>query len=213
MQTQPSVLLIHGLWMGPGVMRPLGLKLQKEGFVVHYFGYNSITEGSEQGITALRDTVKSIGATHIVGHSLGGLMALALLEQYPKLPVQRIVCLGSPLCGSAAARSIAMLPGGTRMLGQSRVILDKGFKRAMKAREIGMIAGDKPIGLGCLIGKIPRPHDGSVGLHETRLPGLTDHVVIHACHTGMNFSPEAALLTMRFLNHGSFSERSSDAQR
>lgn len=187
-------------------MRPLGARLQKEGITPHFFGYNSITEGSEEGITSLRDTIEKIGPTHLVGHSLGGLMALALLERHPNLPVQRVVCLGSPLCGSAAARNIAMLPGGARMLGQSRAILDSGFKEAMQAKEIGMIAGDKPIGLGCLIGKIARPHDGSVGLDETRLPGLTDHVVIHASHTGMNFSPEAARLTMHFLNHGRFSQ-------
>ena len=205
MDTRPNVVLIHGLWMGPAVMRFLGDRLHREGFNPHFFAYSSLRDGPERGLGALEAQISRLGtATHLVGHSLGGLMAMALLEGAPDIPVERIVCIGSPLCGSAAARGIARLPGGTRMLGKSREILDRGFERATGQHQVGMIAGNKPIGLGCVVGRIARPHDGSVGLHETQLPGLTDHITINASHTGMNFSPQAAQLAVHFLRHGRF---------
>ena len=40
----------------------------------------------------------------LLGHSLGGLIALEALNREPDLPVTRVVCLGSPLRGSHAAR-------------------------------------------------------------------------------------------------------------
>ena len=40
------------------------------------------------------------GPVALVGHSLGGLVALEALRRQPDLPVSRVVCLGSPLRGS-----------------------------------------------------------------------------------------------------------------
>ena len=204
MHTRPNVLLIHGLWMGPAIMRFLGERLQRDGFEPHFFAYSSLKDGPERGLGALETHISRLGSTHLIGHSLGGLMAMALLEGSPGVPVERIVCMGSPLCGSAAARGIARLPGGARLLGKSQQILAQGFSRATEQHQVGMIAGNKPIGLGCVVGRIARPHDGSVGLHETQLPGLTDHITINASHTGMNFSPQAAQLAIHFLRHGRF---------
>jgi pimeloyl-ACP methyl ester carboxylesterase len=211
MHTRANVLLIHGLWMGPGIMRFLGERLSAARFEPHFFAYSSIKQGSELGLEALREHIARLDTPHLVGHSLGGLMAMALLESAHEVSVGRTVCLGSPLCGSAAARGIGKLPGGMRMLGKSRQILEQGFSKATHRHQVGMIAGSKPIGLGCVVGRIARPHDGSVGLSETQLPGLTDHITIHASHTGMNFSPQAAQLVIEFLRHGRFQPQEANS--
>ncbi|MGE8262480.1 MAG: alpha/beta hydrolase, partial [Stenotrophomonas sp.] len=46
--------------------------------------------------------------------------------------------------------------------------------------------------------------DGTVALDETQLPGLADHCVIPASHSGLVFSPDAARQTAAFLRDGRF---------
>ncbi len=61
-----------------------------------------------------------------------------------------------------------------------------------------------PHGLGSLLGAIGDASDGTVALDETRLPGLADHCVVAASHSGLVFSPEAARQTAAFLRDGRF---------
>ena len=58
-----------------------------------------------------------------------------------------------------------------------------------------MVAGEVSFGLSMLLGRLPRPNDGTVAVAETRLPGITDHVSVRASHTGLLFSERAAALT------------------
>ena len=48
------------------------------------------------------------------------------------------------------------------------------------------------------------PHDGTVSVEETRLPGLADHCMVPATHTGLVFSDEAANQTVAFLRTARF---------
>ncbi|CEJ46640.1 conserved hypothetical protein [Xanthomonas citri pv. bilvae] len=120
----------------------------------------------------------------VICHSLGGLMTLQALQDAPDLPVRRVVCLGSPLCGSAAARGLAQR-GGRWAMGRSAAILQQGFARWDGQAEIGQVAGN-------------------VALAETRLPGLRDHCVVRASHSGLLRSPEAAAQALAFLRTGRF---------
>src|SRR5690606_3686433 len=107
-------------------------------------------------------------------------------------PVQRVVCLGSPLCGSAAAAGLASRPLGLRALGRSARLLRRGCTPWRGAAEVGVIAGDSPMGFGQALGRFTGPSDGTVAVAETRLEGVTDHVVLPLSHSGMLFSRRAA---------------------
>ena len=67
-----------------------------------------------------------------------------------------------------------------------------------------MIAGRVPHGLGALFAGFDGEHDGTVAVAETQLPGLADHVVVDASHSGLLFSAEAAEQTIAFLRRGRF---------
>src|SRR5690606_11631978 len=95
------VLLVHGLWNQPWWLLPLAWRLRRLGFQVERFGYPSIVGGPEPAIEALVARLRGGLPCHLVGHSLGGLVAVEALRRSPDLPVRRVVCLGSPLCGSA----------------------------------------------------------------------------------------------------------------
>jgi len=51
---------------------------------------------------------------------------------------------------------------------------------------------------------VPEPSDGVVTVDETRLPGLSDHLVLPVSHSGMLISREVALQTAAFLRYGRF---------
>lgn len=187
-------------------MLPLARRLRADGFSVEAIDYPSVVGAWADTATRLRQhwCGRVGGTVHVVGHSLGGMLAAQVADEHRDLPAGRLVCLGSPLNGSAAASRLLRVPGGRWLMGQSAPVLDKGLGRWSGARPLGIIAGSRPLGLGGLIGALPRPHDGTVSVEETRLAGADAHCVVETSHTGLLFSPEVAALTTRFLRQGRF---------
>ena len=103
------------------------------------------------------------------------------------------------------ARAIAQVPGGAMVIGKSLDVLLDGFDRWDGKRAVGAIAGRLPFGPGLVFGALRMPHDGTVSVEETQLPGLTDHCLVPATHTGLLFSEEAAAQTVAFLRNKRFS--------
>jgi pimeloyl-ACP methyl ester carboxylesterase len=202
------VILLHGLWMRGFALSMLHRRLIEAGFRVHRFDYLSVAATQQRILDRLQARMVALAgeadAVHLVGHSLGGLLALrACLDA--DLPPGRIVCLGSPLKGSAAARGFAAWGrGGEVLLGHNRELLQQGFECWDGPREVGVIAGRMPLGLGAMLGHFVGEHDGTVAVEETRLAGLTAHCVVEANHTGLLFSQEVARLVAEFLRNGQF---------
>jgi pimeloyl-ACP methyl ester carboxylesterase len=203
------VILLHGLWMRGFTLVALRRRLEHAGYTVELFDYASVLRGPEISVERLVRCARAVqGETlHLVGHSLGGLIALQALQREPELARGRVVCLGSPLRGSAVARGVARLPGGSFIVGKSLDILRNGIVRWEGGQAVGGIAGRLPIGFGVAVGALTTPHDGTVSVAETELPGLTDHVVVPATHTGLLFSHEAAEQTIAFLRSARFEHR------
>lgn len=203
------VILLHGLWMRGFALAMLHRRLMEAGFRVHRFDYLSVAATQQRILDRLLARMAGLAgeadAVHLVGHSLGGLLALRACLEADTLPQGRIVCLGSPLRGSAAARGFAGWGrGGEVLLGHNRELLEQGLERWDGPREVGMIAGRMPLGLGAVLGHFEGEHDGTVAVAETALPGLADHCVVEANHTGLLFSQDVARLVAEFLHHGKF---------
>jgi pimeloyl-ACP methyl ester carboxylesterase len=201
-----KVILLHGVWMRGFSLLALRRRLEAAGYATELFEYASVVGGPEPGIARLVERMRAANAprVHLVGHSLGGLVALQAVRRDANLPPGRIVCLGSPLKGSSTARGVAKLPGGGWLLGRSLDILRTGLERWNGERDVGVVAGSLPIGLGRVIGGFTGAHDGTVSVEETRLDGIADHREVPVTHTGMLFSPAVAQLTADFLRDGRF---------
>jgi pimeloyl-ACP methyl ester carboxylesterase len=201
------VLLLHGLWLRGVAMGHFAHALKTAGFDAHTFDYASVHGGVDTTLDRLRERIHALGGdVHLVGHSLGGVLAVAAAQREAQIAGGRIVCLGSPLLGSTTARSLRHLPGGGMLLGGSAGLLQQGLQRWDGPQQVGVIAGRLPFGLGMLLGGLRGQHDGTVAVAETRLPGIADHRVIAAAHTGLPFSDEAARLTIAFLRNGRFGD-------
>ena len=199
------VILLHGIWMVGATMRWLANGLRERGYEPEVFSYHSIVGGPQAAIPRLVESLQAEGAAHLVGHSLGGLVAVqALVDGGDALPVGRVVCLGTPLCGSGAAGVLANNPLTALYLGRSAELLQRGCSNWPAAREVGMVAGRVPHGLGALLARFPGEHDGTVSVEETRCPGLRDHLVVDASHTGLVLSNEVVVQVDEFLASGHF---------
>jgi pimeloyl-ACP methyl ester carboxylesterase len=198
------ILLVHGLLNSDYWLTVLSRRLRAEGFDTALFGYGSVFGGPEKAVARLRVRLQSEHFDALVGHSLGGLVALEAVRQAPAPTVSRIVCLGTPLRGSETARRIAARAWSRPLLGRSAGLLQAGHDAAGGTIQVGMVAGDVAWGLGRLFHRFEAISDGTVGLDETRVPWLTDHCVVHSSHSGLVFSAEAASQAAHFIREGRF---------
>jgi len=174
---------------------------------VYYFRYPSRQASPPEQARRLAQFLDDIAPgqpLHLVAHSLGGLLVLWLLKQYPQRPVGRILLLGSPVRGSGVAARLARHSVTRWLLGRAwRQGLDGKVPRGAAAdREIGIIAGTRGLGMGRLIGGLSRPSDGTVALAETRLPSARQRLELPLSHFGMLFSRAVAKAACRFLKSG-----------
>ncbi len=184
-------------------MRWLAAGLAKAGFSPEQFVYPTVAGGPEAALPRLAETLSHAPA-HVLAHSLGGLVTLTALQREPALSVSRVVCLGSPLCGSAAATGLARRTHTARALGRSADLLRSGCQPWRGQAQVGVVAGRVPLGLGQFFGGIRSDSDGTVAVEETRLAGLSDHVVVAASHSGLLLSAQALRQAIEFFRNGRF---------
>jgi len=189
-------------------MAALRARLERRSFAFHDFSYSSVTAPLADCAAALAAFVERVPGTtvHLVGHSLGGVLACAMLERGLPARLGRIVCLGSPLRGSRTAARLARWPGGQRLIGKClcEVQARGGFSAWPAGVEVGSIAGSLPFGVGRLFGAFPEPNDGTVAVDETLIAGLADHIVLPVSHVALLWSRAVADQTEHFLVHGRF---------
>jgi pimeloyl-ACP methyl ester carboxylesterase len=161
---------------------------------VDLFSYSPVTETLDDVASDLADFITSGGdsPTHLIGYSLGGVVALRMLALRNDIEVDRVVCIGSPLCGSRAAFHLNELDWGNLILGKTIAegVLDDAAHRWAKGV--------------ALVARFDEPNDGTVAVSETRMPGAKDHVVLRVSHKGMLISRDVVDQTAAFLRRGEF---------
>lgn len=205
MASKPRVLLIHGLWMHAPTMRWFATRLSSRGFDARVLGYYSVLEDTARAVARVAEALHAAPGSHVVAHSLGGLMTLEAARTLAPGDLGRVVCLGTPLAGSRAAGGVAeRVPAGRHMLGRHLPLLLSGAGTLPAGVDVGMIAGCRPRGLGAMVAHFDCEHDGTVALPETRIDGLADHIVLPASHSGLIFSDAAVAQSVAFLRNGRF---------
>ena len=203
-----TVVLVHGLWVHGILMQLQRRYLARMGFDAVCYSYPSVRLTLTENASRLAQFAQTLSAptVHWVGHSLGGLVILRMLERESALPPGRIVLLGPPYRDSHAGRALAGSELGARALGRSvREWLDANKPTQFPGREIGVIAGTLSLGLGRVFAPdLPQPNDGAVTVAETRLAAACDRIELPVTHTGMLLSRRVARQTGAFLRDGRF---------
>jgi pimeloyl-ACP methyl ester carboxylesterase len=211
MPANEHVVLVHGLWMHGAVMRWMARRIERAGYVVHCFSYASVRVSLAENanrLAAFCDAL-NVRGLHLVGHSLGGLLIARMLEtrgNSARRDIGRVVFLGSPFVDSYAARQLSRARIGAMAVGASVGDWLRDARPGNLARyEIGVIAGNRALGLGRVVARhLPAPHDGTISVAETVVPGARDAVVLNVSHSEMILSVPVVRQVCEFLRHGQF---------
>lgn len=188
-------------------------RLESEyGFDVRTFNYRSLQRSLDENADALAAFIldNQIADTHLVGHSLGGVILMRMLANDSVRIDGRVVCLGSPLRGSRAANVLDTTEWGDVILGKSVVTgivkntASEWGNGVCEKYDVGTIAGDAPYGVGQFFANFDGPNDGTVAVAETHLDGQTDHIVLPTSHKGLVFTNAPADQVAAFLKRGEF---------
>lgn len=195
-------MLLHGLGRTAASMLPLGWRLERAGFRVAREGYSSTRQGIAASVAEVRRALERLdGVLDIVGHSLGGLIAAAILRTPGGLGVGRIVQIGSPNLGSPLVDRVGGLWPVRQVCGPAMEELTARDGRLPPDPRIGAIAGT----LGWPAPGLARPHDGSVTVRSA-WSGAGHRAAVPALHTALPASSRVARLVAAFLQTGRFPE-------
>ncbi|MFZ2052989.1 MAG: alpha/beta fold hydrolase [Candidatus Aminicenantales bacterium] len=208
------VVLLHGIGRSPRSLSRLESALSDRGYRVFNLDYPStefpIEYLAEEVLHPLIERLRreSPAKLHFVTHSMGGIVVRYYLQHHDLPNLGRIVMLSPPNGGSELAdllsRSIIfkrlMAPAG-RQLGTDA----EGLPRRLGGAdfELGVIAGNKsynPINSLILDG----PDDGTVTVESTKLPGMTDFIVLGFSHRSIIRSKVVIGQVIHFLRSGAF---------
>ncbi|MEE9332521.1 MAG: alpha/beta fold hydrolase [Granulosicoccaceae bacterium] len=204
-----AVVLVHGIWMNGLMMSFLAKQLNKRGFDSVTISYRSLKKAPAENAERVHELIKKLPnkRVHLVGHSLGGIVILHLLDRYDDIPDGRVVLMGSPVRGSAFARQLAANRWSSLLLGRS---VDAGVLGGAPVyqdkRELGIIRGTIRLGAAALVRKPGETNDGVVSESETMISGANDYTDLPLSHSMLIFSRRSANLVAHFLNHGCFSQ-------
>jgi pimeloyl-ACP methyl ester carboxylesterase len=212
--TQDGVVLLHGISRTSRSFRKMQWAIEAGGFATLNLGYASRRKSLEALAEDIHPAIGRFaelteGSIHFVGHSMGGLLTRVYLAKYRPQRLGRVVMLGTPNGGSEIADRLKHLllyraffgPAG-QQLGTRR---DATTLESLPAVDypVGVIAGNRSI-YPTALAFLPKPHDGRVSVENTRLDGMTDHLVIGASHPWLVWHPIAIDQTIAFLNEGRF---------
>lgn len=204
------VVLLHGLGRTDASLLAMEQVLTAHGYRVVNESYPS----TEAPFAELVATVGPLAARcgddrlHFVTHSLGGLLVRAWLQENRPASLGRVVMLAPPNAGSEVVDALGDLeafewatgPTGPQLGTTEGAVPDRLGPATF---EVGIIAGDATINpVGSAL--VPGPDDGAVGVGATRLPGMTDHIVLAATHSFIMNNPVAMAQTLLFLRDGAF---------
>ena len=197
-----QVVLAPGLWMPAAAMAPLARRLAQRGYAVHVFPYSG--RGAHEGnVQALARFARDKAL--FVGHSLGGVLILDMLNRHPQVQALGAVLLGAPVRGCLAGRRFGAAGLGRWMMGECRALWNERAARWSRPAPLGVVAGTTPFGLGRMVnGRLPGLNDGVVRVDETTVDGMTARALVAQGHSMLIVSGRVSRLVHRFFSSGRF---------
>lgn len=199
-------------------MQTVQRQLEKAGYQCWAPSYHSFRASIPQIVEQLAPSLANFrynlhGPLHFVTHSLGGLVARAMLTSQRPDRLGRVVMLAPPNGGSEWADLLFRLRMNGVVLGPVGNHLRTDRHAADEAMlgsidfDLGVIAGNAAIDPIFPRLALPRPNDGKVSVRSTHVEGLADHITLPVSHTFMVTNPGVARQVLHFLRMGRFDHR------
>jgi predicted alpha/beta-hydrolase family hydrolase len=208
------IVLLHGLGRSNNSMWLLASRLEDAGFYVRRVEYDSLHQGPDEILQDISSQINQCckehaQSVHFVGHSLGGLMVRAYLQDNEVDELGRVVLLGTPNQGTEAADHFS---NGwlMKVLGPTAQALGTdpdSFPKSLETPDypVGIIAGELNSELNDPV--IPGKDDGLVSVEATKIDTMTDFIIIETGHSMMRYDREVADQTIEFIRNGAFNRQ------
>jgi pimeloyl-ACP methyl ester carboxylesterase len=214
------VVLLHGLGRNNMAMWRLAHRLEDAGFHVERVGYSSLDLSPREILEEVSNQIDNCCSSHdktvhYVGHSLGGLLIRAYLQERRPDNLGRVVLLGTPNQGTPIVDYfrdhwwMRLLGPTTNALGTD----SESFPSSLEPPwyPVGVIAGVTKMDIN--EPWLPGVDDGLVTVEATRLEGMSDFIVMTTGHAFMRYDPEVARQTINFLKEGKFAREQDERQQ
>ena len=169
----------------------------------------TIDEHANQ-IIALLNRCEGIDQVSFVCHSMGGLIARAVLAKRAEWTTQikphRLVMIGTPNQGAFIARELTNRTWAFRLIaGPAGIQLTPEWVNQLPIPtiEFGVIAGGTGDGKG-FNPFLPGDDDMTVTVESTKLNEANDFLLVRAIHTFIMQNPQSSLQGVRFITEGRF---------
>ena len=191
------VFVLHGLGGTRFMTAVLCRRLARQGFDVRNWAYPSWRNSLEAHAGRLRQELslarqQTAAPVHVVGRSMGAAVARCALVGMDLADWEgRFVMLGPPNHGSPVATFC------------SRIVGCPAAVQELSSRQ-GSFVRNLPAGPLPQTGIIAARLDYLIPLRNTRLEGVSEHVVVNTIHKTLPFNREVSRLAGRFLESGTF---------
>jgi triacylglycerol lipase len=179
------VVLVHGFLATAGVFRPMRVRLEEAGHAVASFTYapGRSVDAIARRLAEVVDRIPASARVHVVGHSLGGVVARYYVQQLNgHRRVTQTVSLASPFHGTPRARGLAWLVGDLHP--ESRVLERvRACPPHVRVPHTSIIAG----------------RDRLIPLESARFPGSPTVVLEECGHNALLFDPEVVRIVLESL--------------
>lgn len=209
-----GILLLHGIARRSSSLRPMERAFRVAGFATLNLDYPArraaLAELVETIATPVAHFAVCVNRLHIVTHSMGGLLARALIARHRPRNLGRVVMLGPPNGGSEIADTLHHFAAYRRFFGPAGSELVTRRDDTLKALlgqvdyPLGIIAGDRsvyPIESALMLNG---PNDGRVTVERTRCAGMSDHITLHTTHAMMMWNRRVIREALNFIRYERF---------
>jgi pimeloyl-ACP methyl ester carboxylesterase len=209
-----GVVLLHGISRNARSFRKMESAIERAGYTTLNLDYASRRKPLEALAEDIHPAIETFagrlgGRVHFVCHSMGGLLARVYLAKHRPHNLGRVMMLGTPNGGSEIADRLKNVvlyraffgPAG-QQLGTLRDVATMALLPPIDY-PVGIIAGNRSI-YPVASAFLPRPHDGRVSVANTKLDGMTDHIVVRTSHPWLVRNDAAIAQTIAFLREGKF---------
>lgn len=210
-----AIVFLHAIARTPRSFHKMQKVAEAGGFQTLNVGYPSRTKTLEVLAEDIHSQIEHFcrqgaGPVHFVGHSMGGLLARVYLSKYKPARLGRAVFLGTPNGGSEIADLLGRFSMYRSLFGPAGLQLGTAYSREQLQPRypvtypLGIIAGNRSIDPVSSTFLLPKPNDGRVSVENTRIDGMTGHIVIASSHAFLASNNEAIRQTLAFLRDGKF---------